>query len=436
MRYDTVDYVRQGETLHFVEYDNGLKAFVIPKKGFSRKYAAFATDFGSVDNNFIVPGESEATSVPDGMAHFLEHKLFEQKEGSIMDDFSALGASPNAYTCFNSTVYLFSCIENFSKCFRMLLQFVQNPYFTEDSIKKERDIIGQEIRMKQDEPEWAAFFNLMRSLFPGHPVSRDISGGIESIGKIDKDMLYKCHNTFYHPSNMMIIAIGDISPEEVFDITGRTIPDNLKKTVVRRIPGRSSDTPVRKYYEHSMAVSDMIFQMGFKDGRIGSEDDKDSPKGLDLLKREVTAKILLDLLIGKSSVLYDDLYSKGIVTSPVDFDYESGRGYAFSAISGVTTDPRKLEDKVTAAIRKINMSGLDQDIFGRLKNSWFGKMIRTFNSAERISHAFIASYFKGYSLFHNIDVYDKITIVYASDLFRELFDDDMMSLSVVKPIGG
>ncbi len=426
MKYDTADYIRQGETLHFHEYDNGLKAFVIPKKGFSRKYAAFATDFGSVDNNFIAPEESEITSVPDGIAHFLEHKLFEQREGSVMDDFSALGASPNAYTGLTSTVYLFSCTENFGKCFQMLLQFVQNPYFTEDSIKKERDIIGQEIRMKQDEPEWAAFFNLMRSLYPGNPVSRDISGSIESIGKIDKDILYKCHNTFYHPSNMIVIAIGDISPEEVFDITDRTIPVNLKRTAVRRIPGRSSGMSVRKYYEHFMAVSDMIFYIGFKDGKTG----------LDLLKREVTAKILLDLLIGRGSVLYDDLYSNGVVTSPVDFDYETGRGYAFSAISGQTTDPEKLREKVSAAIHKINAAGLDQDTFNRLKDSWFGRMMRTFNSIDSISHAFIASYFKGFSLFHNFDVYDKITLVYASDLFRELFDADMMSLSVVKPIGG
>ena len=198
MIIDKIEYDKAGETLYRYEHSSGLKAFVLPKKGYSKKYAAFATNYGSIDNEFIVPGDKKPTRVPDGIAHFLEHKLFEQEDGNVMDKFSRLGSNPNAYTGFNQTVYLFSCTDRFDDNFRLLLDYVQNPYITEESVEKEKGIIGQEIMMYQDNPGWRAFFNLLGALYRKMPVRIDIAGTIESISKIDRDTLYTCYNTFYH----------------------------------------------------------------------------------------------------------------------------------------------------------------------------------------------------------------------------------------------
>ena len=197
--------------MHVHEHKSGLKTFVIPKKGYSKKYATFATHYGSINNEFSL-GEGEGViRVPDGIAHFLEHKLFEQEDGSVMDKFSKLGSNPNAYTGFAQTVYLFSCTDRFKDNFELLLTFVQNPHITEESVEKEKQIIGQEIRMYNDNPNWRVFFNLLDAFYEKNPVKIDIAGSIESISKINKNVLYTCYNTFYHPSNMMVLVVGMLS---------------------------------------------------------------------------------------------------------------------------------------------------------------------------------------------------------------------------------
>jgi predicted Zn-dependent peptidase len=194
-----LEFSRIQEKVYEYEHSSGLKAFVIPKEGYNKVYSTFATYYGSINNCFIAPGEKSETKVPDGIAHFLEHKLFEQEDGSVMDKFSKIGAQSNAYTSSTQTVYLFSCTDKFDENFKLLLKFVQNPYLTDENVEKEKGIIAQEIRMYEDNADWRVFFNLLNALYVNHPVKIDIAGTVDSISKITKDALHKCYNTFYHP---------------------------------------------------------------------------------------------------------------------------------------------------------------------------------------------------------------------------------------------
>ncbi|MFZ5989596.1 MAG: EF-P 5-aminopentanol modification-associated protein YfmH, partial [Bacillota bacterium] len=271
MDIKAIEYRNIDEVMYMHEHESGLKSFVVPKRGYSKKYATFATHYGSINNEFVVPGESTATKVPDGIAHFLEHKLFEQKDGSVMDKFSKLGSNPNAYTSFAQTVYLFSCTDRFDENFDLLLNFVQNPYITEESVEKEKDIIGQEIRMYDDNAGWRVFFNLLDAFYEKNPVKIDIAGSIESIGRINKDVLYKCYNTFYHPSNMVVLVVGDVEPDKVFTQIEKNIAINKSNPEIKRLFPDEPDRINKNYIEQSLAVAMPLFQMGFKDVNFKSK---------------------------------------------------------------------------------------------------------------------------------------------------------------------
>jgi predicted Zn-dependent peptidase len=419
-------YDSAGEVLYKYEHSSGLKAFVIPKKGYSKKYATFATHYGSIDNEFVIPGDQQPTRVPDGIAHFLEHKLFEQKDGSVMDKFSQLGSNPNAYTSFNQTVYLFSCTDRFDENFRLLLNYVQNPYITEESVEKEKGIIGQEIMMYQDDPGWRAFFNLLGCFYSKLPVRTDIAGSIESIGKIDRDTLYKCYNTFYHPSNMIIVVVGDVEPQSVFGMVEELLEKKDMRPEIVRISPDEPKNINKSYAEKNMSVSMPIFQMGYRDNSIG--------KGKELLMRETAVKLLLDSLIGRSSELYEKLYNDGLLNATFDTDYVIENAYAFSVLGGESKDPAQVRERFCEAVRKAKKSGIGRETYDRIIKAMTGRYMRQFNSVERISHSFISVHFKGVSMFDYLDVYDKISFEYVNEVFREHFDEDNMAMSVIKPI--
>jgi len=427
MNIERIEYEKAGEVLYKYEHSSGLKAFVIPRKGYSKKYAAFATHYGSVDNEFIMPGEESPIHVPDGIAHFLEHKLFEQKDGSVMDKFSALGSSPNAYTSFNQTVYLFSCTDRFEENFDLLLNYVQNPYITEESVEKEKGIIGQEIMMYQDNPGWRVFFNLLGAFYKNHPVKIDIAGTIDSIARIDRDTLYKCYNTFYHPSNMMILAVGDVDPGVVFEKVEGAIAHKQPRPPVKRIYPDEPASVSRDYVEQQLAVSIPIFQMGYKDRSFGE-------KGIDLIMYETAVKLLYDILIGRSSELYEQLYSEGLLNSSFDTDVSVENGYSFSAMGGESPDPLKVRERFCKALEDVKRKGLDETAYNRLLKNMRGRFMRQFNSVERISHSFISVYFKGVSMFDYLQVYDKITFKYVNEILHEHFRQENLAMSVVKPV--
>jgi len=402
-----------------------LKCIVVPKKGYYKKHATFSTQYGSIDNEFIIPGEKTNTRVPDGIAHFLEHKLFEQKDGSVMDKFAALGSRPNAFTSFNQTVYLFSCTDLFRENFDLLLNFVQNPYITEESVEREKGIIGQEINMYRDDPGWRVSFNLLEAFYEKHPVKFDIAGSIESISKITKDTLYKCYETFYHPSNMVVTVVGDVDHIQVFEQIEKNIQPTKKTSEIKRIFPEESDSINKKYIEQDMPVSTPLFYTGFKDNNFRLQ-------GLEILKYELAVKLLMSLIIGKSSELYTKLYDKGLINSTFEMDFSIEKSYAYSMLGGESVNPEAVQDSIIKEIRKLRDNGLDPQIVDRLLKASKGRFLRQMNSVESISRTFINLYFKGLTMFDYLDVYDTISFDYITDVFDKHFDIERMALSVVK----
>lgn len=421
-----IEYKNIDEVMYMYEHTSGLKAFVIPKKGYSKKYATFATHYGSINSEFVLPGEERPIKVPDGIAHFLEHKLFEQKEGSVMDKFSALGSSPNAYTSFNQTVYLFSCTDKFDENFQLLLDFVQNPYITEESVEKEKGIIGQEIKMYEDDANWRVFFNLLGAFYTENPVKIDIAGTVESISKINREILYKCYNTFYNPSNMIILVVGDVSPKEVFAQVEKSIKTAEGIGEIKRIFPEEENRLNKEYVEQTLAIATPIFQMGFRENRLPG-------KGIEALRQEIAVKLLLEMIVGRSSKLYNDMYAEGLINNTFDFDYTLEETYGFSIFGGESRDPLKVKERILAEIKSIAETGLDQNSFERVRKAMQGRFVRQMNSIERISHLFMSVYFKGANLFDYLDVYDKITFEYVNEIFGSHFTMDKMALSVIKP---
>ncbi len=425
MNFDTIEYKKYNELLYRYEHPSGLNCVVIPKKGYYKKYATFSTQYGSVDNEFIIPGENEPTKVPDGIAHFLEHKLFEQKDGSVMDKFAALGSKPNAFTSFNQTVYLFSCTDLFSENLKLLLNFVQNPYITDESVEREKKIIGQEINMYRDDPGWRVIFNLLKAIYKHHPVRYDIAGTIDSISEITKETLYQCYKTFYHPSNMLITVVGDVDHIKVFEQIENCVQTSEKAPEIKRIFPKESSDINKSYIEQNMPVSTPIFYMGIKDSNFDLE-------GVEILRYELAIKLLLSMLMGKSSRLYEELYDKGLINSSFEMDFTLEKSYAYSVFGGESVNPEEVQDRITKEIKLLKKQGLDQETFNRLLNASKGRFLRQLNSLENTSKSFINLYFKGVTMFDYLEVYDKMKFDYITDVFDSHFDIKRMALSVVK----
>ncbi|MEG6565502.1 pitrilysin family protein [Thermoanaerobacterium saccharolyticum] len=412
------------EKMYKYEHKSGLNVFVMPKKGFIKQYAIFATHYGSNDREFIIPGESEPTHVPDGIAHFLEHKMFEEESGSIFEEFSKNGASANAYTNFTTTAYLFSCTDNFYSNLRLLLDFVQRPYFTDENVEKEKGIIAQEIRMYDDDPSWRLFFNMLGGLYHVHPVKIDIAGTIESISKIDKDILYKCYNTFYHPSNMVLFVIGDIDVDKVAEIVNDSVKSKKRDGHIKRIYPDEPTKINKNYVEQKMSVSMPLFNIGFKDNDIGYG-------GKRLLKRDITTQICLEILAGRSSDLYEELYNDGLIDTTFDVEYVGEVDHGYSIIGGQSVDPEAVKKALIAKISSIYK--VDDADFYRIKRKLLGRFIKSFNSVESIAHNFISYYMKDINILDFTSVIEDITPDDVLDRFKTYFNEDNCVLSIVKP---
>jgi predicted Zn-dependent peptidase len=429
MNINKIYYPNIEETLFEYTHSSGLKVYVLPKKGYYKKFAAFGTRYGSIDSEFLVPGEKESLKVPDGIAHFLEHKLFEQKDGNVMDKYAALGASPNAFTSFNQTVYLFSCTEKFMECFSLLLDYVQNPYITEESVEKEKGIIGQEIKMYEDDPSWRVYFNLLSAIYNEHPVKKDIAGTVESISHINRDILYKCFNTFYHPSNMVIVAGGDIDHIEVFETVDKLIQAKTPRGEIKRTYPKEASHINKNYIEQEMEVSVPLFYFGYKDLM-------NNPRGSNFLEREVAIKILMEMFFGKSSDIFEHLYNNGLINGALGYDYTLEADYAYSMIGGEATDPQAVKKYIVEQLAELKKNGLNKSNFERIKKMQKGRFVRSINSVEKTCRSFISTYFSGVNVFDYYDIYDTITFDYANKVFLEHFDEERLTLSVIKPLKG
>jgi len=420
---------RLGEDLFEARLVHGMPVFVLTRPGYDKKYASFATHYGSVDSRFRRPGGDWVT-VPDGIAHFLEHQMFAQEYGDAFERFSEYGASANAFTSYTNTTYLFSCTDRFTDSLRLLLDFVQQPYFTDAGTNKERGIIQQEIRMYRDNPGWRLSEGLKAALFQRHPFRLDIAGTVESVEAITTDLLRMCWDTFYHPSNMVLSVVGDVDPAEVVDIAEAALAAHPR-------PGRSlieratSDEPkdiAEKRNESAMAVARPMVALGFKE-TAGATD------GEDLLVREMATEICLEALCGRSSPLYNRLYESGLIDPSFSAYYHGEKDFGLSVLTGEADDPDKFVDAWMAGVQDLVKQGIDPAVFDRQKRRMAGEFASSFNSPEALSYALNATYFTGSDLFSYGRLLDGLTLEHVNARLRQHLDPSRTGVSIVKPKG-
>ncbi|OAB35759.1 zinc protease [Paenibacillus macquariensis subsp. defensor] len=421
----SIQYDNLQETLYYEVMDNGLHVYVLPKPGFNKTYATFATKYGSVDNHFRVEGQDEVT-VPDGIAHFLEHKMFEEPQGDIFATFASQGASANAFTSFDQTVYLFSATENIEDNLETLINFVQNPYFTDQNVDKEKGIIGQEIGMYEDNADWRVYFGLIEAMYKVHPVHIDIAGTVESISTITKETLYSCYNAFYHPSNMLLFVVGGVKPEEVFELVRN---NQAKKSyepqgTIERFFDQEQVEVAEKKRIKKLTVSMPKCLFGFKEKQVGFV-------GEALLKRDLTTKIMLDLLFGSSTPLYQKLYDEDLISDSFGYEYNSSPHYAFSIIGGDTRDPDVLLQRIREEVDVMVKTGFKESNFERSRKKKMGGYLRMLNSPENIAHEFTKYQFRGSDFFSVLQVYESITLKDVNDCLQEHIDWNQVAVSVV-----
>ena len=412
------------EKLYIEKLENGLTIMIVPKKGIQKKYVIWGTNYGSNDSKFIVPGEKEPTEVPKGVAHFLEHKMFEQESGiNSLDTLTALGVEANAYTTNDHTAYLFECTENFYPALDELMDYVQHPYFTDENVEKEKGIIGQEIMMYDDYPEWKVYLNTLEAMYHEHPVKLDITGTIETISHIDKDILYKCYNTFYNPANMAMVICGDFEPEKLLEEIKKRLIEKKANGEIKRIYPEEPESIVKEKIEQKMDVSEPLFTIGIKD-KVATPKEK--------VKKHLAIEILLNMLIGKSSKLYQELYNKGMLFVTPGVDYEFSRDYAHILITGQSKYPEQVYDLFKNAVNELKENGIDLEEFERVKKMLYGSFIKEYDEPGDIARMFIADFFKGINSFEYLEEIATINEQYVEQMLKEVFVDNKMVLSVIK----
>ncbi|KKB92264.1 MULTISPECIES: EF-P 5-aminopentanol modification-associated protein YfmH [Bacillus] len=422
-----IEYEQLQETLYHEKMSNGLDVYVLPKKGFNKTYAVFTTKYGSIDNRFVPLGKNEMVHVPDGIAHFLEHKLFEKADGDVFQDFSKQGASANAFTSFTRTAYLFSSTSNVERNLETLIDFVQDPYFTEKTVEKEKGIIGQEINMYDDNPDWRLYFGVIENMYKEHPVRIDIAGTVESISHITKDLLYECYETFYHPSNMLLFIVGPVDPEAIIS----QVRENQGKKPytdqpeIKREEVKEQKAVFRKEKEIKMNVQGPKCLVGLK--------SKNPFKlGKELLKHELSMNLLLEALFGKSSAQYESLYEKGYIDETFSFDFTAEYGFGFAAIGGDTPEPDQLaEDISSMLLRAGELVTAEKIELARKKK--IGTFLKALNSPEYIANQFTRYAFLDMSLFDVVTVLEQITLEDVQNVIQEEIAADRLTVCKVVP---
>ncbi|MGJ7920996.1 EF-P 5-aminopentanol modification-associated protein YfmH [Neobacillus sp. LXY-4] len=417
------------EELFYQKMDNGLDVYILPKKGFNKTYATFTTKYGSIDNHFVPLGKSDYVKVPDGIAHFLEHKLFEKEDGDVFQQFSRQGASANAFTSFTRTAYLFSSTADVEKNLETLMDFVQEPYFSEQTVEKEKGIIGQEITMYDDNPDWRLYFGLIENMYHTHPVKIDIAGTIPSITEITKDMLYECYHTFYHPSNMLLFIVGPVNPDAIM----KQIIDNQGKKQYN-----DQSEIKRKYDEEPVSVAEKtkILNMNVQTSKclVGIKALNTNLSGPEMLKAELTVNVLLDLLFSKSSENYNKLYSEGLIDETFSFDYTLEKGFGFAMVGGDTSDPNKLAETIKGMFfEAINGGSFTEDGLNRSKKKKIGAFLRAVNSPEYIANQFTRYAFNEMDLFSVVPTLEQITLEDVKQAGAELISEDRFTVCQVVP---
>lgn len=422
------NYETLNETTFTKELENGLTVILLPRKEMEKTYAVFATDYGSIDQTFIPLGGDKEIKVPEGIAHFLEHKLFEKEDGDVFQDFGKQGASANAFTSFTTTAYLFSATDNIIENTRTLIDFVQDPYFTEASVEKEKGIIEQEITMYDDEPDWRSFMGTIKAMFESHPVNVDIAGTVESIQDITKDDLYTCYNTFYHPSNMTLFIAGNFSVEEMM----KMIEENQgNKTFAK------PEEIIRNYPEELDKVHEVEttipMNVTVPKSTVGIKENVafDSPE--ELLKADILLDMVMDFFYSKGGLYYRELYESSLIDSSFYFDTTIEKNFAYSMIGSNTEDVTRFSSVVKDQLLKTKDFTFKEIQFEKLKKKKIGQMLRGMNSLEFIANQFVHYHALGANLFNVIPIIESLTLKDINEFLRNWIREERLSTCNIVP---
>lgn len=422
MNFTEIKNQRFGEKYYSVKHKSGLKIMVCPKEGFESTYAVIGTHFGSVNSEFIHDGKK--VKVPDGTAHYLEHKLFESEEGDAFSLYAKTGASANAYTSFDVTCYLFLCTDQFEESLGILFDLIQSPYFTDETVAKEQGIIGQEIKMYEDNPEWRVTMNLLQAMYQNHPINIDIAGSVESIAEINPEILYECYNSYYNLNNMVLCVAGDVDPETVIRIADEKLKINEPVKTESVFPEEPYEVG-KKYVEQALPVAVPMFALGFKEN---AGEEYASTKEL------LCTNIILEAFAGAGSSLYRKLMDANLINSGFGTEYMEGDRYRAVIFDGETRAPEEAASVIIEAVRELHKTGISAEDFENAKAAAYGKIAFGFDSTFSIASEMINSEFTGRGVYEAADLINDITLDDVNERLKSQLDPDNCCLSVIKSL--
>ncbi|MBO0467638.1 EF-P 5-aminopentanol modification-associated protein YfmH [Enterococcus plantarum] len=424
------EYPQINEVLYTEVLENGLTVYLLPKKEYNKTYGLFTTNYGSIDNEFVPIGESDFVKVPDGIAHFLEHKMFEKEDGDVFQQFGRQGASANAFTSFTKTSYLFSTTDQVEKNLETLLNFVQEPYFTKETVDKEKGIIGQEIQMYLDDSNWRLFFGTLGNLYPKHPLHIDIAGTVESIDEITAEDLYTCYNTFYHPSNMTLFVVGKMDPEEMmaFIRKNQSVKTFAEAERIKRHFPKETATDIIKESSISMAISRSKVIVGLKGL------DEVPTDGKALLKYKTTANLLFQLLFGNTSQNYLTMYNEGLLDDSFGYEFSLDRSFHFADFGGDSDQPEQLAQRIEEILLSAdNSPEVTEENLSLLKKKMIGKYFQSLNSLEYIANQFSQSLYGETTLFDTPEVIESVQLADVKRVAQVFINKDGLSRFYMYP---
>ena len=417
-------YPLWNETLYRQVLPSGLTVCVVPRPGFTKKLAYFVTDYGAIHTDFTLNGRK--IHAPAGVAHFLEHKLFDLPGRDVTAEFAALGASPNAFTGYDMTAYYFSCTAHFEQCLKLLLEFVSTPYFTDESVEKEQGIIGQEIGMSEDNPDHRIFELMMQAMYPNHPINTPILGTRQTIAQITPQILHDCHKAFYRPDNMLLCVVGDVDPQQVCELAQQSLPQWEPVEVTRVSQWQEEMRPVSTVIRDRMEVAMPMFQLGFKCEPL--------PTGDPAVRQEAIGDLAAEALFGESSALYMRLYEQGVIDGSFGGGFETVDGMAMLTASGDSDHPETVQQAILEEAQRLVREGISQEDFLRMKRSALGRRIRDLDSFDSTCFRICAYHFSGFDYFRFPEVYQDITVTQIQQFLQQVVTPERCCLTVIDPI--
>lgn len=414
---------RVQESYQKIDHPSGLTLLLYPMEGFSSAYAMLTTDYGSVDMAFRTDPQADFTRIPAGTAHFLEHKMFENEDGDAFAKYAATGASANAFTSFDKTSYLFGCADHFEESLRILLEFVTTPYFTQQTVSKEQGIIGQEIKMYDDNPDWRVLFNLLKAMYVKHPIAIDIAGTVESIAEITADSLYETYRAFYNLRNMVLTVAGSFSPDAVVRIADEMLRPAPQLQLERDFV-QEPEQVAQKRIEQKFPVASPMFALGLK---VCPADPKTNAAN------SIVNEIVNEVLAGDASPLYRRLYDSGLINATFDSETDCGKDFSAVIFSGESKDPDRVAREILQEIERIQKEGIDPAAFERGKKAVYGRYIRMLNRPDSIANAMVGAHFSGLGLYDLLEIAANATQEQAQQRLTEDYRTENASLSVISP---